>query len=52
MNDWFSIVTVFLCFAAAIGSMLMGNYISALIFVLAVYNIGNWMWLDQFKGRK
>ena len=50
MTNWFSIVTVFLCFGAAIASMLMGDYVVAVIFILAVYNIGSWMWLDQFKG--
>lgn len=51
MTDWFSTVTVFLCLAAAFSSVLLGNYWTALIFMLAVYNIGNWMWLEQFKGK-
>jgi hypothetical protein len=50
MTNWFSIVTIFLCFAAALASLLIGEYIFAIIFVAAVYNIGSWLWLDQFKG--
>jgi hypothetical protein len=49
--DWFSIVTVALCLGAAIGCLFMDNYLTALIFVVAVYNIGSWMWLEQFKGK-
>lgn len=52
MNDKFSIVTIVLCLAAGIVSIVNEQYFSALVFILAVYNICMWMWLDAFKRVK
>ena len=52
VEKWFSWITIILCFTAAIQCMLTDQYLTALVFIAAVYNIGMWLWLDCFKGVK
>ena len=51
-KNWFSWITIFLCFAAAIQCIVTNQYLTGLVFMVAVYNIGVWLWLDLFKGVK